>query len=191
MRTRLIMPLIAVLIAAAPAHAGSDGPVVFLGASVIRFWKLQDPSYFAAHPDYIVRGNNGESTRGTLRRTPRDILPLHPSVVVIMPTGNDNGFAIKPAESRDNLKSIAGMVRAQGGKVVILGSSSPSPVVDALVADYARAEGIPFVSLAALHAPEGGQKPELTLDGAHPNQDGYRAIEPAVTAAIEAVRASR
>lgn len=191
MRLRHLLPLAAALLSAVPAFAAQDGPVVFLGASVIRFWKIEDPAYFRDHPDYVVRGNNGETTRGTLRRTPRDILPLHPSVVVIMPTGNDNGFAITPEESRDNLKAIAELVRGQGGKVLILGPSSPSPRVEALVVDYARSQNIPFVSLAVLHAPEGGQKPELTLDGAHPNQNGYRAIEPAVTAAIEAIRSGQ
>lgn len=35
-----------------------------------------------------------------------------------------------------------------------------------------------------LATPDGAMKPELTLDGAHPNKAGYDAIEPVTQAAI-------
>lgn len=174
----------------APGSDATDGPVVFLGASVISYWKRLDPEYFTAHPGYLARGRNGESTRGTLLRVSRDILPLRPSVVVIMPSGNDSRFGFTDEESLGNLRAIADAARSHGSRVVILGPASPRPRIEAMVDEYAKGEGIPFVSLSAIHGPDGGQRPDLSYDGVHPNREGYRLVEPMVTMAIEAVRAA-
>ncbi len=42
---------------------------------------------------------------------------------------------------------------------------------------------------AAMATPDGGLKPELTLDGVHPNKAGYAVMKPITQAAIAAALA--
>lgn len=50
---------------------------------------------------------------------------------------------------------------------------------------YATRERIIYVDYGpVLAAPDGAMRPELTLDGIHPNPDGYAAMEPLTREAV-------
>jgi lysophospholipase L1-like esterase len=183
--------LLAVAATTANAQAPAARPVLFLGASVIRFWKAQDPEFFAAHPGYVVRGVPGQTSAEVLHRAPRELADVQPAVVVILAGGNNDVAAgVLGATTRDNLAAIVRLVRSRGATPVLCALTSAQPDTDALLADYARKDGVLFVDFASMRAPDGGFRKGLTFDGLHPTPDGYHLMDPLVLAAIGRAMAS-
>jgi lysophospholipase L1-like esterase len=106
----------------------------------------------------------------------------------------------------DNLASMTELARANGIQVVL---SSVLPVYDypwrrglepaakivalnTWIRQYAAAHGAVYVDYHSAMADERqGMRPELSGDGVHPNEAGYRVMAPLVERAIAAALARR
>ena len=192
MRAGLIGLCLAAFVACA-AQAQSSGKVLFLGASVIRFWKAQDPEFFAAHPAYVARGVPGQTSSEVLHRAPRELADVTPAVVVILAGGNnDTAAGVRAETTRDNLAAMVKLTRDRGARPVLCAVTSAQPELNALLADYARREDVVFVDFDALRVADGGFRHGLTFDGLHPTPDGYHLMDPLILAAIgKALAATR
>ncbi len=192
--------------AAVSPPAADEMRVVFLGNSITESWTPYFPSMFPGKP-YIDRGISGQTTPQMLVRFRQDVIALHPRVVVILGGTNDIAGNTGPSTLEmieDNLASMAELARANGIAVVLCSvmpvrdypwkpGLQPAPKIIALNAwlrDYAAKHGDVYVDYhSAMADPDGGMRSELSPDGVHPNEAGYRITARLVDRAIgEALR---
>ncbi len=189
-------------LAQSPAKARD---VVFMGDSITEAWQIARPAFFT--DGRVDRGISGQTTPQMLVRFQQDVVGLHPRVVHIMGGTNDVAGNTGP-NSFDEYKShITAMVTlAKAAHVhVILASLPPAAkftwapnltptpkvqMINAWLKGYAQREHLTYVDYySALATPDGAMRPELTLDGVHPNAAGYAVMEPLTRKAIaEALR---
>ena len=193
---------------ATPAPAPGEPRTVFLGASIVEFWKRDDPAFFTAHA-IVDRGIAGQTTDQILLRLRQDVIALKPQVLVILAGTNDvagNNGPMTPEQTRDNIASMAELARAHGIKVVIC-AITPSGLIpwaptvnapagiaaaNALTKAYAAREGFTWLDFSpAVGTPQGAMGPGLSRDGVHPTPQGYALMEPPLLAAIRQALASR
>jgi len=75
----------------------------------------------ACGPDRVVvhnRGIGGDTSAGMAARLDRDVLALHPDVVVLLAGGNDAGQQVARADTAANLAAIAGRISASGARLL-------------------------------------------------------------------------
>jgi len=186
----------------APAKPG-ENRVIFLGDSITDYWKL--PQYFPGKP-YLNRGIDGQTTSQMLVRLRQDVIELHPKVLVVLAGTNDIAGVTGPTRNEDieaNYKSIAELARMHGIRVVF---ASLLPVhnytedakesfalrprqrilgLNAWLKDYCRKNGLVYLDYySALLGGNGMLKKEISDDGLHPNDAGYRIMAPLADAAI-------
>jgi lysophospholipase L1-like esterase len=186
-------------LAAGPA---SGRRVVFMGDSITEGWGVADATFFT---DGVVnRGISGQTTPQMLVRFEADVIALKPAVVHIMAGTNDIAGNTGPTSAdaiRNNIVAMATLARASGAKVILASvppaaklfwnpALPPAPPkiaeTNAWLKAYAAREGFIYADYhTALATPDGAMKPELTLDGVHPNAKGYEVIEPLARAAIQ------
>ena len=181
--------------------------VVFMGNSITEVWAQHFPTMFPGKP-YVGRGISGQTTPQMLVRFRQDVIALRPKVVVILAGTNDLAGNTGPSTLemiQDNLVSMVELAKANGIRVVL---SSVLPVHDypwrpglepagkivalnAWMKDYAARNGVVFLDYhPAMADGRQGLKAELTYDGVHPNEAGYRVMAPLAERAIdEAMRA--
>jgi lysophospholipase L1-like esterase len=181
--------------------------VVFMGNSITEVWAQHFGRMFPGKP-YIGRGISGQTTPQMLVRFRQDVIALRPKVVVILAGTNDLAGNTGPATLKmiqDNLVSMVELAKANGIRVVL---SSVLPVYDyswrpglepagkivalnAWMKDYAARNGVVYLDYHSAMADERqGLTAELTYDGVHPNETGYRVMAPLAERAIaEAMRA--
>lgn len=182
-----------------------EGRVVFFGDSITEGWIAAVPSFFAGRP-FVDRGISGETTPQMLARFRQDVLSLEPEVVVILAGTNDvagNTGPMTPEMTRDNLKSMAELARADGIRVVLASvlpaldfpwrrGLEPAPriaALNALLEDYAARVGIVYLDYYRAMADEkGGLRAGLSEDGVHPNGAGYAVMAPLAEAAVRQAR---
>lgn len=179
---------------------------VFIGDSITENWKAID-----ARSDktarWVNRGISGSNTSQMLLRFEDDAVALAPQVIVIMGGTNDlRAYAGSPesvvdgafARVKRNLTAMADIAIGRGIRVVLCAvppvgrdtariARDPQGVrrINAWIADFAKARGFGFVDYGAVLADdEGFMKPELSPDGIHPNDAGYRLMLPLIDAAI-------
>jgi lysophospholipase L1-like esterase len=175
--------------------------VVFMGDSITQGWGLADPAFFG--PGRVNRGISGQTTPQMLARFQADVAALKPRVVHIMAGTNDVAGNTGPTSVADIQNNIIAMVTiAKANRVaVVLASIPPAKVftwapalkpaeqirgLNAWLKGYAAKEGLTYVDYhAAMSTPDGGMKPELSLDGVHPNTAGYLVMEPLTQAALK------
>jgi len=184
--------------------AGQDR-VVFFGASVAEFWGKRGGQFFPGKP-YINRGIGGQTSAQMLVRFRQDVINLHPAAVVFLESTNDISQEMKPEMSEDNWQSIAELAKANGIRM-ILTSITPSShfpwnprlrpaetirTRNAWLKAYAASHSLTYVDFDPVLAnAEGGMKAELTVDGVHPNKEGYAAMAPLAQAAIDKTLAGK
>jgi lysophospholipase L1-like esterase len=184
------------------AQPAEPGRVVFLGDSITDGWKLNVS--FPGKP-YVNRGISGQVTSQMLVRMYPDVIDLKPAVVTLLAGTNDiarNNGPTTAAMIQENVMAITELAQAHGIKVVLC---SVTPI-----ADYGRAkmsEGRPPADIlkinawmkayaakvgaiycdyfAALADENGALKPNISMDGLHPNEAGYKLMAPVVQSAIE------
>jgi lysophospholipase L1-like esterase len=172
--------------------SGRRPRAVFYGDSITENWPLGDPDLFGR--DVVGRGIGGQTSAQMLVRFRSDVIDLKPRVVQILAGTNDIAGNKGPTSERDYQNNIMAMVelaRAHRIKVVLASippaarffwrpEVAPGPEIarlNAWLRDYARREGLAYVDYhAVLAGPEGAMRPGLSLDGVHPNQDGYAAM---------------
>ena len=189
---------------------GPPGPgeqrVVFYGNSITEGWAGYFGAMFPGKP-YLGRGISGQTTPQMLVRFRQDVIALHPAVVVILAGTNDIAGNTGPSTLEmieDNLESMVELAKAGGIRVVLSSvlpvydypwkpGLEPAPKIVALNAwtkAYAEAHGVVYLDYhSAMKDQRMGLRPELSADGVHPNEAGYRIMAPLAEQAIaEALR---
>ncbi len=182
--------------------AKGENRVVFMGNSITEGWIRTHPDFFAGKP-YVNRGISGQTTPQMLVRFRSDVINLKPALVVILAGTNDIAGNTGPSTLEmimDNLISMTELAKANNIKVVL---SSVLPAFDypwkpgmepamkivklnEMIKKYADNHGIVYVDYFSATADErNGLKKELSGDGVHPNDAGYKVMEPLVEAAIK------
>jgi lysophospholipase L1-like esterase len=158
--------------------------VVFYGNSITDAWAPYFATMFPNEP-YVGRGISGQTTPQMLVRFRQDVIALKPAVVV-------------------NLKSMVELAKAHGIRVVL---SSVLPAYDypwrpgrepaakivalnAWMRDYSASHDVVYLDYHSAMADERqGLRSDLSEDGVHPNEAGYRIMAPLAERAIaEALR---
>lgn len=176
--------------------------VVFMGNSITEGWIKNRPDFFSGK-SYINRGISGQTTPQMLVRFRPDVINLNPALVVILAGTNDIAGNTGPSTLEmimDNLISMAELAKANNIKVVL---SSVLPVYDypwkpglqpaekiaslnTMIKNYAGKNGIVYLDYYSSMVDERkGLKKELSGDGVHPNEAGYKIMEPLAEAAIQ------
>lgn len=188
------------------APAPGEGRVVFIGNSIIESWAPYFGTMFPGKP-YILRGISGQTTPQMLVRFRQDVISLKPKVVLILAGTNDIAGNTGPSTLGmigDNLASMAELARANKIRVVIASvlpaeryawrrDIAPATKIVALndwIRSYARRSGVVYLDYhTAMSNERMGMRPELSGDGVHPNEAGYRIMARLTEAAIrEALR---
>ena len=188
-----------------PPRAG-ESRVVFMGNSITEGWAKYFPTMFPGKP-YVGRGISGQTTPQMLVRFRQDVIALKPAVVVILAGINDIAGNTGPSTLEmieDNLASMAELAKANGIRVVLSSvlpaydfpwrkGLEPAPKVVALnvwLKQYAARNGHVYVDYHSAMADERqGLRAELSGDGVHPNEAGYRIMAPLVEQGIIAALA--
>jgi lysophospholipase L1-like esterase len=181
----------------------SEGRVVFYGDSITDGWGRRYGSFFPGKP-YINRGISGQTTQQMVSRFVQDVVNLHPAAVVILAGINDiagNTGVETMSTIEDNLRAMTLMAKATHTRVILCSllpaaRIKPRPLADPTqevieinkwIASFAEREHITFLNYyPAMVGPDGGLRPELTVDGAvHPNAAGYAVMEPLAEQAVK------
>jgi len=190
--------------AALAAPAAGENRVVFVGDSITDGWKLAD--YFPGKP-YLNRGIDGQSTPEMLVRFRQDVIDLDPKVLVVLAGTNDLAGVTGPTRNEDieaNYASMAELARAHGIRTVF---ASVLPVnnytedakesfalrprerilaLNTWLKDYCERNGLVYLDyFSALVDDKGMLKRDLTGDGLHPNDAGYKIMAPLAEKAIK------
>ena len=180
--------------------------VVFMGNSITESWAPLFARQFPAKP-YVGRGISGQTTPQMLVRFRQDVIALKPAVVVILGGTNDIAGNTGPSTLEmieDNLASMAEIAQANRIRVVLASvlpvfdypwkkGLEPAPKIVALntwIKDYAARVGAVYLDF---HTPmaddKQGLRSDLSRDGVHPTEAGYRVMAPLAERAIaEALR---
>lgn len=176
--------------------------VVFLGDSITDGWGRRQGSVFFPGKPYVNRGISGQTTPQMLIRFQQDVVSLKPAVVVILAGTNDIAGNTGPTTNEqieDNFKSMIAIAKQNHIKVV-LASVTPAfaypwrpgvhPVqrilaLNGWLRQEAAEQGLVYLDyFSAMADQQDGMKPELTVDGVHPNAAGYRVMAPLAEQAI-------
>jgi len=181
-----------------PPPKPDENRVVFLGDDLTEKW---EGPFFPGKP-YINRGIERQTTPQMLVRFQQDVVGLHPKVVVIQGGSNDlAGFTGPATEATigQNLTSMTQLAKANGIRVVL---SSVTPVcncytnqtarrpqgkiigLNGWIKRYAASSGAAYLDYYSALASGRDFKKDLTADGLHPNETGYRVMAPLAEEAI-------
>lgn len=172
--------------------AGTEpGRVVFLGDSITAFWPLE--TYFPGKP-FVNRGIESQTSSQMLLRFQQDVIELHPAAVVIHAGTNDiagNGGPVELEDTQRILRSMVELAEAHGVRPFL---ATALPVNHALssnarrrspqriaalnqwIRNYCRSQCTVVDYYSRLADPSGSLPADLSADGVHPNQLGYRAM---------------
>jgi lysophospholipase L1-like esterase len=184
--------------------------VIFYGDSITDKWTLSQ--YFPGK-SYINRGISGQTTSQMLLRFRQDVISLDPDVVVILAGTNDIAGNTGPISIEDiegNITSMAELARTHD-IALVLASVMPvnnyTPASQRFFADRPPSEILRLNEwmkaycantncyyLDYFHSMVDGSgllKRELSEDGLHPNDAGYKIMAPLAQSAIDKTMASR
>lgn len=181
-----------------PPPAPNEARVVLLGDSITEAWGL----YFFPGKPYVNRGISGQTAPQMLVRFRQDVIALKPRVVVINAGTNDIAGNTGP----ETLEMIEGHIQsmielAKANRIRVVLSSvlpagdfwwrpglQPSGKIVALnrrLKTLAARTGCVWLDYwTAFAAPDESMKPELAIDGIHPNMAGYALMAPLVNEAV-------
>ena len=184
--------------------AAEPGRVVFFGDSITDAWVSNGGKFFPGKP-YVNRGISGQTTPQMLVRFRQDVVSLHPEAVVILAGTNDIAGNTGPSTLEmieNNLRSMTEIAKANGIRMILASVlpvakyswrpevANPAEKIEALngwIKGYCAQEKMTSLDYwTAMAGPDGGMKPGISLDGVHPNAQGYAIMEPLAAAAIEA-----
>jgi lysophospholipase L1-like esterase len=182
--------------------ATEPGRVVFYGDSITDAWVQNGGKFFPGKP-YVNRGISGQTTPQMLVRFRQDVVQLHPEAVVILAGTNDiagNTGQTTSEMIEDNFRTMTEVARANGIRVILASTTpvakypwrpevqDPAEKIETLNAwlkDYCVQEKLTYLDYwTAMAGPDGGMKPGISMDGVHPNANGYAIMEPLAEAAI-------
>jgi lysophospholipase L1-like esterase len=192
------------------APAAGENRVVFMGDSITQGWHLDQS--FPGKP-YINRGISGQTTSQMLLRFRQDVINLDPDVVVILAGTNDIAGNTGPISIEDiegNITSMAELARTHDIALVlasVLPVNNYTPASQRFFADRPPSEILRLDEwmkaycantncyyLDYFHSMVDGSgllKRELSEDGLHPNDAGYKIMAPLAQSAIDKTTTSR
>jgi lysophospholipase L1-like esterase len=176
--------------------------VVFLGDSITDGWRLD--TFFPGKP-YVNRGISGQVTSQMLVREYADVIDLKPAAVILLAGTNDIARNNGPETAtmiEENIMAITELAKVHGIKVILC---SVTPIADygrqkmsegrppadilkmnAWMKDYAAKNGAFYCDyFSALIDDKGMLKPGISMDGLHPNAEGYKIMAPIAQASID------
>jgi lysophospholipase L1-like esterase len=183
------------------SSATDEDRVVFYGNSITEGWAQYFPAMFPGKP-YIGRGISGQTTPQMLVRFRQDVVALKPKVVVILAGTNDIAGNTGPSTIEmieDNLASMTEIAKANGIRVVLSSvlpvydyawrpGLEPAPKIIALnkwMKEYASRTGETYLDYhSAMADARQGMRADLSNDGVHPTEAGYRLMAPLAEKAI-------
>jgi lysophospholipase L1-like esterase len=183
-----------------PPRRGEER-VVFMGDSIVEGWAPYFAAMFPGKP-YVARGISGQTTPQMLVRFRQDVVALKPRVVVILAGTNDIAENTGPATLEmieNNLASMTELAQASGIRVVLASvlpafryrwrpELEPARIIVALntwIRDYAVSHGAVYLDFhTAMVDERQGLRGELSADGVHPHEAGYRVMAPLAERAI-------
>jgi lysophospholipase L1-like esterase len=175
--------------------------VVFLGDSITQAWAQE--AFIAGNAHYVGRGISGQTTQQMVVRFRADVIALKPLLVHIMAGTNDvagNNGPESDADIEGAIESMVELALANRIKVVLASippaadfewhpGLNPAPRIrqlNAWIKSYASRTGIGYVDYwPALATESGAMKANLSMDGVHPNSQGYKAMQFLTEAAIQ------
>jgi len=175
--------------------------VVFMGNSITDGWINASPDFFAKN-NYLDRGISGQTTPQMLIRFRQDVVDLKPKVVAILAGINDIAGNTGPSSAKmieDNLASMAQLAKANGIKVVMCSilpaysfpwrpGINPVPKVTEVnnwMKEFAAKNNFVYCDYYdAMVDERKGLPANLSKDGVHPTEEGYKIMEPIVQKAI-------
>lgn len=181
--------------------ASGENRIVFMGNSITEGWSKFCPDFFAGKP-YINRGISGQTTPQMLVRFRPDVISLKPEVVIILAGTNDIAGNTGPSTLEmiaDNIFSMAELGKANGIKVILCSvipafdypwkpGLNPAEKIFALnemLKTYAEKNDCIYLDyFSSMADNRKGLKAELTYDGVHPNEAGYKIMAPLAEKAI-------
>jgi len=188
--------------ALAKAPAGKNR-VVFLGDSITDYWKL--PDYFPGK-QYINRGIDGQTTPQMLVRFRQDVINIHPAVLIVLAGTNDVAGVTGRTRNEDieaNYASMAELARVHHIRVVfasLLPVNNYTPeakesfalrprerilALNAWLKNYCAENGLVYLDyFSAMVDDKGMLRRELSDEGLHPNDAGYKIMAPLAEKAI-------
>ena len=177
--------------------------VVFLGDSLTEYWGKRDGTWFS-NPGWLNRGIGGQTTQQLLLREHDDAIALRPRAIVIEGASNDMRLGFSAESIRDNIASIGEVAQANHIAVLI---AAMTPVCDcvrtltgartvehihqlnALLAQLCSDRHWVYLDLnKPLAGPDGQMRAELTVDGVHLNDEGYRLLAPVMLRGLRSYR---
>jgi len=192
------------------APVSGEHRVIFYGDSITDKWTLSQ--YFPGH-NYINRGISGQTTSQMLLRFRQDVIDLDPHIVVVLAGTNDIAGNTGPISIEDiegNITSMAELARAHNIALVL---SSVTPVNNYTPASQRFFADRPLSEILRLNEwmkaycantncyyldyfdsmvdGSGLLKRELSEDGLHPNDAGYKVMAPLAQSAIDKTMDSR
>lgn len=179
-----------------------ENRVVFIGNSITENWVHLRYRFFVDN-NYVCRGIGGQTSSLLLLRFRHDVIDLHPKIVVINAGINDIGEKTgeyDPVFTMDNIKSMAELADANGIRVILTSvlpckghgwepiTEVPQKIDDLnnKIKAYAAEKDFCYVDYNTPMRDEVfGMIPAYSLDGLHPNEEGYKVImEPLIQKAI-------
>jgi acyl-CoA thioesterase I len=183
--------------------ASGENRVVFLGDSITDYWKLAD--YFPGRP-YINRGIDGQTTPQMLVRFQRDVIRLHPKVLVVLAGTNDVAGVTGPASDDEIEANWATMAELATAHEIRMVFASLLPVnnytadaresyalrprrrilaLNAWLKNFCAKKGFVYLDyFSAMVDREGMLERGLSDEGLHPNAAGYKVMAPLAEKAI-------
>ncbi len=173
-----------------------SGPIVFFGDSLTygtgapKGKGVVDILARRLGVEFVNKGVPGDTTEGALRRLKKDVLDLHPALVVVELGGNDFLRKVPPEVTFANLETIITKIQNQGAPVLLLG------VQGGLFKDkYASRYRALARNLKTAYVDNILQgiltSPALKYDAIHPNAKGYERmadkIEPELRRLLEGI----
>lgn len=167
--------------------------IVFMGDSITEGWSGLYPDFFE-NKDHINRGISGQTTPQMLIRFKPDVIDLSPSTVVILAGTNDIAENTGPSNVKmitDNIFSMADLASAHKIDIILCSVlpvyeytwkkilDVPSYVhgVNTMLKDYCTDKSLRYIDyFSAMANEKKGLGEDLSEDGVHPNEKGYKIM---------------
>lgn len=167
--------------------------IVFMGDSITEGWPGLYPEFFK-NKDHINRGISGQTTPQMLIRFKPDVIDLSPSTVVILAGTNDIAENTGPANVKmitDNIFSMADLASAHKIDIILCSilpvyEYSWKKIVDVppyihevntMLKDYCSEKSFQYIDyFSAMANEKKGLGEDLSEDGVHPNEKGYKIM---------------
>ncbi len=176
--------------------------IVFMGDSITEGWSGIYPDFFQ-NKNYINRGISGQTTPQMLIRFRADVVDLNPSTVIILAGTNDIAENTGPSNVKmitDNIFSMSELAMAHKIKVILCSilpvytyswKDIPDPPsyiaeVNNMLKSYCANHNLQYVDYFSSMANEKkGLGKELSEDGVHPNEKGYKIMSKIIQSVLE------